>query len=114
MYTMKHIEHLREREREGRSSVQVRFLQTVTELLFFQKLRSYQAWKSQSFLSAHLTHSNIAAISKRRVCRTYTIQICICKHEGKPKFFCIVHDQLCVFTIFMCWHHLFTCPCEDN
>lgn len=65
MYTMKHIEHLREREREGRSSVQVRFLQTMTELLFFQTLRSYHTWKSQSFLSAHLTHSNIAAISKR-------------------------------------------------
>lgn len=60
MYTMKHIEHLREREREGRSSVQVRFLQTMTELLFFQTLRSYHAWKSQSFLSAHLNCSTLS------------------------------------------------------
>lgn len=65
MYTVKHIEHLRGREREGRSLVQVFFLQTMTELLFLQTLKSYHTWKSQSFLSAHLTHSNIAAVSKR-------------------------------------------------
>lgn len=99
MYTMKHRNHLRGKEREGHSFVQVCFLQTTILPLFFQ-----MAEKLPSMEKFSLSYQHGIFNSQQHSCSLKALSLqksIFANMGGPPNFFYIVHNQVCVFHHFL-------------
>lgn len=109
MYTMKHINHLRGKGQEGHASVRVCFLQTMTVLSSLLP-NGREVVRHGNFCLSYLhgtfNWSQQSCSLKALFIEHRAFRFVYASMKGNSIFLCIVHSQVCVFTIFLCWRHL--------